>query len=55
MFNLKESVNVWDFEIWPGFSTAFKIFNPSPNSSLAVLNVDSISKVITNQNVLSIL
>lgn len=51
MFTPKESVAVKSFEIWPGYATAFNIFT-GLSRPLAVLNVDLMHKIITNQNVL---
>lgn len=47
MFCPRESVNVKSFEIWPGYATAFNIFN-GLSRPLAVLNVDLMHKIITN-------
>ncbi len=51
MFCPKEAVQVKQFEIWPGYATAFNIFT-GMSRPLAVLNVDVMHKIITNQNVL---
>ena len=47
-----EASQVKTFEIWPGYATAFSVFN-GLSRPLAVLNVDIMHKVITNQNVLT--
>lgn len=51
MFCPRESVSVRSFEIWPGYATAFSVFT-GLSRPLAVLNVDVMHKVITNQNIL---
>jgi hypothetical protein len=51
MFSPKEAIQVRSFEIWPGYATAFNVFT-GLSRPLAVLNVDVMHKIITNQNIL---
>lgn len=51
LFNTKDGVTVREFEIWPGYQTAFLSLQHQAQP-LNVLNIDLVHKVITNSNVL---